>query len=226
MLMSKVLAGIMVIAVLFGAFSGRIEQVSQAGISGAGEAVQLVISVCGTICLWSAIMEVMERSGLGAAVGRLLRPLIVLIYGKYGRDQKAVEAISQNMAANLLGLGSAATPAGLRAASRLHQLAQKWNEPPDAVILLIITNSASIQLLPTTVAAVRAGLGSASPYDILPAVWVSSVVSVTVGILAAKLLREVWSKRDGVHSSGGHGVHYRPWLGKGSKYISGHDRRG
>ena len=189
MLMSKVLAALLAAALLLGALTGRMAQVSQATVTGAQEAVSLLLKIGGTLCLWNGLMEVMLRSGLAKKVARLLQPLISLLFGAYSKDQEAREAISQNMAANLLGLGSAATPSGLRAAARLHTLSTQRGEAPHAVFLLIIINTASMQLLPTTVAAVRAGLGSAAPYDILPAVWLSSAVSVTVGVLAARLLR-------------------------------------
>ena len=136
-------------------------------------------------------MEVMNRSGLSKHIAALLRPLILLLYGRDGRDSEAASALSQNMAANLLGLGSAATPAGLRAAARLHTLAQGRGEPPHGVFLLIVLNTASLQLFPTTVAAVRAACGASSPYDILPAVWLSSAISVATGIFAAKLFRRL-----------------------------------
>lgn len=189
MLMSKVLVVLLAAAFLFGAFTGRMAQVSQATISGAQEAVTLLLRIAGTLCFWNGLMEVMERSGLSKKIARLLRPLVNLLFGEYARDDQARQAISQNMAANLLGLGSAATPSGLRAARRLHQLAQQRGQEDHGVFLLIIINTASLQLLPTTVAAVRAGLGSGQPYDILPAVWLSSAVSVAVGVLAAKVLR-------------------------------------
>ena len=125
MLMSRVLAVLLLLAVVFGAMTGRMADVALAAVSGTQQAVELILSIVGTICLWSALMEVMNRSGLAAKVARALRPIIVLLFGKYGRDEQAAEAISQNMAANLLGLGSAATPAGLRAAKRLDELARR-----------------------------------------------------------------------------------------------------
>lgn len=192
MLMSRVIAVLFFLALFFGACSGHMAQVSQASVSGAKEAVSLLLSIGGTICLWSGLMEVMNRSGLSEKVARLLRPIIRLLFGKYGQDAQAGEAISQNMAANLLGLGSAATPAGLRAANRLNQLAAQYGEKPDAVTLLIVINTASLQLLPTTVAAVRAACGSAQPFDILPAVWLSSTVSILTAIVAARLMKGVW----------------------------------
>ena len=195
MLMSRVLAALMLLAVVFGALTGRMADVALAAVSGTRQAVELILSIGGTLCLWSALMEVMNRSGLAAKVAARLRPLIILLFGKYGRDEQAAEAISQNLAANLLGLGSAATPAGLRAAKRLDELARRDGVPPDNVLLLIIINTASVQLLPTTVAAVRAAYGSHSPYDILPAVWAASIVSVAVGFFLAKTLKGVWKDR-------------------------------
>lgn len=189
MLMSKVLAVLVGLALVMGALTGRMPEVSQATIAGAGEAVSLLLRLAGTLCLWNGLMEVMSRSGLADKVARLLGPLISLLFGEYARDPQARAAISQNMAANLLGLGSAATPSGLRAAERLYCLSQQKQQEPHGVFLLIIINTASMQLLPTTVAAVRAGLGCRTPYDILPAVWLSSAVSVTAGVLAARFFR-------------------------------------
>lgn len=189
MLMSRVLAVLAVLAVVFGLLSGRMPQVSQATAAGAEEAVRLMLRIGGTLCLWNGLMEVMQRSGLAQKIARLLSPLISLLFGDYAKDPQARAAIAQNMSANLLGLGSAATPSGLRAAKRLKELSDRQGKPPHGVFLLMVINTASLQLLPTTVAAVRAGLGSARPFDILPAVWLSSALSVTVAILTARIFR-------------------------------------
>lgn len=189
MLMSRVLALLTALALVMGALSGRMAQVSQATISGAGEAVRLILSIGGTLCLWNGLMEVMQRAGLAQKLARLLSPVISLLFGTYAKDPQAKAAIAQNMSANLLGLGSAATPSGLRAAKRLKELSDRQGKPPHGAFLLMVINTASLQLLPTTVAAVRAGLGSAAPFDILPAVWLSSAVSVCVAICAARLFR-------------------------------------
>lgn len=189
MLLSAVLAAFLCAAVFFGILTGTVSQVSLAVTEGAWEAVQLALRLCGTLCLWSGVMEVMDRSGLTRAVAHLLSPVISLLFGRDGEDSDARAAVSQNMAANLLGLGSAATPSGLRAAKRLQTLAEQRGEKPHAALLLMVLNTASLQLLPTTVAAVRAGVGCARPYDILPAVWLASLGSVTVGVCMAKLLR-------------------------------------
>ena len=189
MLMSRVLALMAAVSLLCGAMTGRLPQVSRATADGAMEAVQLLLRMSGTLCLWNGLMEVMQVSGLTEKLARLLHPVIARLFGDYARDPRAREAIARNMAANLLGLGSAATPSGLQAAKRLKELSDRQGKPPHGAFLLIVINTASLQLLPTTVAAVRAGLGAARPYDILPAVWLSSAVSVLTAITAARLMR-------------------------------------
>ena len=189
MIMTLVIGIILGISLVFAAITGNISQVSHATVSRTKDAVNLLLSIGGTICLWCGLLEVMNRSGLAEKISRFLRPVIRLIFGKYAQDEQACRYIGQNMASNLLGLGSAATPSGLKAAKRLLELSKERGEPPHSVFLLIVINTASLQLLPTTVAAVRAAEGSAVPYDILPAVWLASAVSVVVGIYVAKMMR-------------------------------------
>ena len=189
-MMGKIFCFLFVAALLFGGLGGRMGEVAAALPQGAGNAVQLVLSIAGTICVWSGVMEVMDQSGLTKKISRALSPVIEALFGRQGQDPEARDALSQNMAANLLGLGSAATPAGLRAAARL---AQTGGRPDcDGVLRLIVLNSASLQLIPANVAAVRAAAGSAHPFAILPAVWRASAASVCAALLAAALLARVW----------------------------------
>lgn len=189
MIMTVVIVIMIGISLIFAMVTGSISQVAQATVSGAKDGVELILSIGGTVCLWSGLLEVMNRSGLAGKISKLLRPVIRLLFGKYAEDEQACSYIGQNMASNLLGLGSAATPSGLKAAKRLMQLSKEKGEVPHSVFLLIIINTASIQLLPTTIAAVRASEGCTTPYDIIPAVWLASAVSVCFGITAAKLMR-------------------------------------
>ena len=189
MIMTVVIVIMLGVSLVFAIVTGSISQVAQATVSGAKSGVELILSIGGTICLWSGLLEVMNRSGMAGKISKMLRPVIRLIFGKYAEDEQACSYIGQNMASNILGLGSAATPSGLKAAKRLMQLSKEKGEVPHSVFMLIIINTASIQLLPTTIAAVRASEGSTAPYDILPAVWLASAVSVAVGITAAKLMR-------------------------------------
>ena len=136
--------------------------------------------------MWSGVLEIMRRSGLMDSLSKLLKPLLRRLFPKASREPETLSALSANVSANLLGLGNAATPMGIRAARGMAKHA-KNGVASSELCLLVVINTASIQLLPTTVAAVRAANGSAAPFDILPAVWISSIASVTVGVLAAKL---------------------------------------
>ncbi len=193
MIMAWIWTGMVLLSLVFGLALNNLETIAAAAMTGAGEAVSTCISIGGMICLWSGIMEVMRRSGLTNGLSRLLRPVLARLYPSARADGEAMRALSSNMAANLMGLGNAATPAGIRAAERLYQLQSSSGAGPE-LCMLVVMNTASIQLLPTTIAGVRAANGAAAPFDILPAVWISSAASVLVGILVAKLLERVWRK--------------------------------
>lgn len=186
-MLGKIIAGFLITALVSAAINGRLESLGAAALSGAQEAAALCISLAGLICLWSAVMEVMSQSGLTEKLSRLLRPLLSRLYPAASRDGEVMEALSANLSANLLGLGNAATPAGIRAAKGL-QLRSGSLCASNELCLLVVMNTASVQLIPSTVASIRASLGCGSPFDILPAVWCASLVSVTVGVLSTKLL--------------------------------------
>lgn len=181
------------LSVVFGWQNGTLEAVSAAAGEGAQSAVELCFSMAGTLCLWSGIMEVLGACGTLEKLSQLLRPVLGALFPAFRRDREVMEALSANVSANLLGLGNAATPMGIQAAKGMAK--RSPGVASDALCLLVVCNTASIQLIPTTVAAVRAGAGCQTPFDILPAVWLASICSVTAGILAARLLRRMW--RDG-----------------------------
>ena len=131
-------------------------------------------------------MEVMNVCGLSAGLARLFRPALQRLMTEACQDQETLAAVSANVSANLLGLGNAATPLGIQAARRMARGC--GGAASDELCLLVVLNTASIQLLPATIASVRAAAGAESPFDILPAVWLASALSVTIGILTAKLL--------------------------------------
>lgn len=137
------------------------------------------------------------RSWIGAdcpgRLGRLFRPVLRRLLPQASRDPETLAAVTANVSANLLGLGNAATPMGIRAACRMARGTE--GVASDELCRLVVLNTASIQLLPTTVASIRAVCGSAAPLDILPAVWVSSLLSVTAGLAAAKLLERLGRRR-------------------------------
>ena len=191
MLLNIIIILLMLFSIVYGALSGTLPELSKALIDGAGDAVSLCIGFCGMICLWSGAMELMKRSGLSEKLSKLLLPVLGRLFPSARRDPEIMDALSTNVSANLLGLGNAATPAGIRAAQGLKRLSG-GDTASNELCLLVIMNTASIQLIPTTVAALRASLGSGAPFDILPAVWASSALALAAGIFTAKLLGRAW----------------------------------
>lgn len=190
MAMTWIWTAMVALSVLCGIFTGRMDAVGTAALEGAASAVDLCVGMLGGICLWMGVMELMERCGLAAGLARLFRPLLRKLLPRSSKDTETLSALSANMSANLLGLGNAATPLGIRAARRM--AAGCGGTASDELCRLVVLNTASIQLLPTTVASVRAACGSTAPLDILPAVWLSSFLSVTAGLAAARLLQRIW----------------------------------
>ena len=200
MAMAWIWTGMAAVSLIFAAWNGTMDAVGAAALEGAGAAVQLCIAMAGVLCLWSGVMEIMSRCGLSEKLAALLRPALRWLLPRASRDPETLaavsanpatlSAISANISANLLGIGNAATPLGIRAARRMARGTDGTAD--DELCRLVVLNTASLQLLPTTVAGVRAACGCRTPFDILPAVWLSSAISVTAGLLAARLLQRVW----------------------------------
>ena len=183
------------VSVLFGLLGGTLDAVSAAALSGAASAVTLCLSMAGALCLWTGVMEVMERSGLAAKLARLFRPPLRRFLPQASRDTETLAAVSANVSANLLGLGNAATPLGLKAASRMAK--GTGGVASDELCLLVVLNTASIQLIPATVASLRAAAGCETPFDILPAVWLTSLLALAAGLGMAAFLRRLPCFREG-----------------------------
>lgn len=189
MTMAWIWTGMAVLSILCGLATGRGDLVAAAAVEGAQAAVELCVSIAGMLCLWTGVMEIMRRSGLAEGLSRLLRPVLSALFPQVSKDRGVMDSISANVSANLLGLGNAATPLGIQAARRMARGCS--GTASDELCLLVVLNTASIQLLPATIASVRSASGAQSPFDILPAVWLASALSVVVGVLTAKFLAAV-----------------------------------
>ena len=190
MAMSLIWTGMVLVSLLCGLCTGNGERVAAAAMEGAAAGVELCLSMAGILCLWMGVMEVMRRSGLCDKLTRMLKPLLRRLYPDFAQDGKVMDTVAANVSANLLGLGNAATPLGIEAARRMSRKCP--GVASDSLCMLVVCNTASIQLIPTTVASLRAAAGCATPFDILPAVWLASGLSVTAGITAAKLFSRLW----------------------------------
>ena len=186
-MMTYVLCALYCASTICAVLSGRSAAAGQAFMDGAQAALSFAFGICGAVCLWSGICELMERCGAAQILTRLLRPLLSRLFPISTAQPETLAALSENVSANILGLGNAATPAGIRAAK-----AMAGQGCQDELCLLVVLNSASIQIIPSTIAAIRQAEGAASAFDILPAVWFSSAVSVAVALGAAALFRKLW----------------------------------
>lgn len=194
MALSWIWTGFVTTAVIFGTLYGRMDAVSAAALEGAASAVELCLSMAGTLLLWNGVMELLRVSGLSGGLARAFRPVLRRLFPEASRDPETLSALSANVTANLLGLGNAATPLGIRAAERMAR-ADGTGVASDELCRLVVLNTASIQLFPATVAALRSAAGCATPLDILPAVWVTSTASVVAGLCAERLLSRVGGTR-------------------------------
>lgn len=180
--MAWVWTGMVALSLVFGLLSGNLDAVSNAALEGARSAVELSLAMAGVLCLWSGVMEIMRACGLSAGLARLFRPILRRLLPNAAKDAETLAAVSANVSANLLGLGNAATPLGIQAARKMARGC--GGTASDELCRLVVLNTASIQLIPATIASVRAAAGCETPFDILPAVWMASALSVTAGLAA------------------------------------------
>ncbi len=191
MVMSWIFTGLIGISLIFSVFTGSGSALAGAVPEGAQKGVTLAVSLAGSICLWSGLGKVMENAGITHKLTVLLRPVLHRLFPGTRTDELLAQHLSANICANLLGLGNAATPMGILAARRMVD-PKKPHLATDQLCRLIVLNTASIQLIPANVAALRSSLGCDAPFDILPAVWLTSLCSAGLGLIAAWALGRVW----------------------------------
>ena len=196
-MMKWVMAVMITAAVIFGAVTGRIGEVSEAFLSECTSAVELSISLVGIICLWSGVMRVAQKSGLTQSLAGMFSPVLGRLFKGLKKGGKAMQYITLNLTANILGLGNATTPLGLAAMREIET--EEQNPHPETashnMIILTVMNTASLQIIPTTVSALRLQAGSCNPMEILPCVWIVSISALTAALLGAGLFRRVYSRR-------------------------------
>jgi spore maturation protein A len=178
--------GMLVLGFVVAIFNGRIDAVTQAAIDCAGEAVTLGIKLLGVMCLWTGLMGVAEKSGMVRAISRLVKPVLSFLFPEVPRNHPAIGAMVMNLVANFLGLGNAATPLGLKAIGELQKLNFKKDTATNAMCMFLVLNTAAVQLIPTTIIAIRSAEGSPNPAEIIATIWVASSCAAIAGISAAK----------------------------------------
>lgn len=195
--MKIILLVIPVVSLIFAALNGNIGELSESILSKSGEAVQLVLSICGVMCFWSGLMRVAQKAGLLEKLSALLSKPLGMLFKGIKKGGKAMDLISANIAANILGLGNASTPLGLSAMKAIAEEQQSGEYATDDMIMLAVLNTASLQIIPATAAALRSANGAENPMDILPCVWIVSLYSLVIAVISAKVLSKISKRKRG-----------------------------
>ena len=177
-----------IVSFIYAIFSGKVNDVNNGIFTCVSDAVELSITFLGTICLWNGIMEIAKRTTLIEKITKYLRPLINFLFPDLKRNEQAKQEISMNIVANIMGLGNAATPLGLKAMKTMQKENNKKNTLTDSMFMFIVINTASIQLIPTNVIAIRMSLGSENPTSIILPVWIATIIAAIIGICLTKFL--------------------------------------
>ena len=177
-----------ILSVVYAIIFGNIEEVNTGIFNSLSEAVELSITFLGTICLWSGIMEIAKKTSLINKLNKLLKPFINFLFPDLKNNEIAKQEISMNMIANILGLGNAATPLGIKAMKTMQKENKVKDTLSNSMMMFIVINTASIQLIPTNVIAIRTSLNSQNPTSIIIPVWIATIIAGVVGITLTKIL--------------------------------------
>lgn len=177
-----------IVSYIYAILNGRVVEVNNSVFESTKSAVELTISLLGTICLWNGIMQIASKTNIVKHITKLLNPIMEKLFPDIKRGEKAHEEITMNIIANIMGLGNAATPLGLKAMKSMQEKNKDKTKLSNSMAMLIVLNTASIQLIPTTVIAIRSSLGSKNPTAMIVPVWIATICAAIAAISASKLL--------------------------------------
>lgn len=186
-MLNYIWSGMIVVGIIVAFINGRVDAVTNAVIDSSKNAIQMSIELLGIMCMWLGIMKIAEKAGMIEGIAKYMRPITKIIFSKVPQDHPAMGAIVMNIVANLMGLGNAATPLGLKAMGELQKLNKNKDTASDSMCMFLIINTCSIQLIPATLIAIRSATGSNNPTEIIAPVWISSICASITGIILAKI---------------------------------------
>ena len=194
-MMNYIWGFMLILGLIMGVINGRIEEVTNAIIVSSGDAIKLCINLLGIMCLWTGLMKIAEKSGLIKRIAILLKPIMSYLLPNIPKNSTAAGAVVMNVVANILGLGNAATPLGIKAMEELQKFNLKKHTVTNDISMFLVLNTASLQLIPTSLIAIRAQAGSANPVEIISCVWIASAFAAIAGVLTAKLYSRTLKSR-------------------------------
>lgn len=193
-MLNKIWPIFIITSIIYAIFFGKIDSLSGGIFEYAQSAVDLSITFLGTMCLWTGIVEIIKETTLISKLKKLLKPLMKFLFPKINQEDKAYEEISMNIIANLLGIGNAATPLGIKAMKSMQEKNKLKDTLSDSMVMFIVLNTASIQIIPTTVIAIRNSLNSENPTQIIFPVWIATISAAISGIILTKILLKIYKR--------------------------------
>ena len=190
--MINYLWGIMIVfSIICSIITGNTQELSSGLMNGAEKAVNLLITLFGVMVFWSGIMKVAEKSGLTSLLVKLLSPMLKKLFPDLDKESVAFQSICMNISANLMGVGNAATPFGLKAMKEMQRKNLRKDTATDSMVVFVVMNTASMQLIPATLGYLRQSYGSTAPFSIIPCVIISSAVALAVALVLATTFNRV-----------------------------------
>lgn len=187
-MLNKIWPAFLIISFIYAILNGNIEEFNNSILTSCAQTVDLILKLFGTMCLWNGLMKIVQETSLMKKLTKIISPLMKILFPKMKKEDKEYKEITINIIANLLGIGNAATPLGLKAMQTMQEKNPQKDRITDSMAMFIVLNTASIQLIPSTVIAVRASLGSVNPSQIIVPVWIATIAADVAGIIASKML--------------------------------------
>ncbi|MCQ2514332.1 MAG: spore maturation protein A [Ruminococcus sp.] len=184
-MLNYIWSGLIILSIICAMIFGNTQELSTALLNSGTSSIELLMKMAGIMCLWSGIMKIAEESGFTSMIAKLFSPLLRPLFPRLKKDSPAFKCITMNISANLLGLGNAATPFGLKAMEHLHTLNGRRDTASNEMVIFVVMNTASLQLIPTTIATLRQAYGSTDPFNIIVPVWISSATALAVALIIA-----------------------------------------
>lgn len=184
--MNYIWCAMIIISLAAAAINGNMEATITAAFEGAQSSIEIILSFAGIMCFWTGILKIAEKSGISEKIQKLLNPVIKRLFPK--ADNEAKQYISMNMTANILGMGNAATPMGIKAMTALDKANKNPLYPSDDMCMLVVLNTTSFQLIPTTIISLRAAAQSQNPVSVIVPIWITSIISIIVAVTAVKVM--------------------------------------
>lgn len=184
--MNYIWCAMIIFSLIVAAVNGRLDATVAAAFEGAQSSIEVILSFAGMMCFWTGMLKVAEKSGMAEKIQKLLNPIIKRLFPK--ADSEAKKYISMNLSANILGMGNAATPMGIKAMTALDKANKNPLRPSDEMCMLVVLNTTSFQLIPTTIISLRAAAGSQNPVSVIVPIWIASAVSIIIAVTAVKIM--------------------------------------